>query len=87
MRSRRFICCALVSPIGTIDVKQIETSSFQVEDIAVTFVAFPFTAFTVTSVQFNGRTNTTISWHTGRVPKHTVSNLIENIDHNISEND
>lgn len=86
MRSRRFICCALVSPIGTIDSKQIENTSFEVEDIAVTFVSFPFTAFTVTSVQFNGHTNTTVSWHTGRVPQHTVANLIENIDYNISEN-
>ncbi len=85
MLSRRFICCALVSPIGNIDTAHFENSSFQVEDIAVTFIAFPFTAFTVTSVQFNGHTNTTISWHSGRVPKHTVAELIENIDRCICE--
>ena len=86
MKCRRFICCALVSPIGLIDNAQLENSSFKVEDIAVTFIAFPFTAFTVTSVQFNGHTNTTIAWHSGRVPKQTVSQLIENIDHCICEN-
>lgn len=85
MKSRRFICCALVSPIGLIDNAQLENDHFHVEDIAVTFIAFPFTAFTVTSVQFDGHTNTTISWHSGRVPKHTVSELIDNIDQCIFE--
>jgi branched-subunit amino acid ABC-type transport system permease component len=38
-----------------------------------------FTAFTVISLQFKGRTNTTVSWHSGRVPEETANILMEDI--------
>ncbi len=80
MASNRFICCALVSPIGLIESSKLQTKDFQVEDVSVTFISFPFTAFTVTSVQFNDHTNTTIAWHSGRVSKKAVSSLMEDIN-------
>lgn len=80
MASKKFICCALVSPIGLIESSRLQALDFKVEDVSVTFISFPFTAFTVTSVQYDNHTNTTIAWHSGRVPGKTVSSLIQNID-------
>ena len=55
------------------------SDAFNVLDYTVTFVSFPFTAFTVISLQFKGRTNTTVSWHSGRVPEETANILMEDI--------
>ena len=85
MSSKKFIYCALVSPIGTIESEKLQSDKFNVEDVSVTFVSFPFTAFTVISVQFKGHTNTTIAWHSGRVPQKTATKLIESIGSCITE--
>lgn len=80
MASRKFICCALVSPIGEVQKDKLISPHFNAEDVSVTFVSFPFTAFTVTCLQFDGHTNTTVSWHSGRVPEETAQTLIESLD-------
>ena len=83
MLSKKFICCALVSPIGEVESKRLQAPQVQVEDVMVTFVSFPFTAFTVASVQYDGHTNTTVCWHSGRVSQKTADRLIHNIDRSI----
>lgn len=80
MSSKKFIYCALVSPIGHIDSEKLKNDKFNVEDVNVTFISFPFTAFSVISVQYDGHTNTTVAWDSGRVPQNTANKLIENID-------
>lgn len=79
MASKKFIYCALVSALGNIDSEKLMSDAFNVLDYTVTFVSFPFTAFTVISLQFKGRTNTTVSWHSGRVPEETANILMEDI--------
>lgn len=83
MASKKFIYCALVSPVGQIHKEKLESKHFSVEDVAVTFISFPFTAFSVVSVQYDGHTNTSICWHSGRVPQNVASALAEEIDSNI----
>ena len=83
MRHPKFICCALVSPVGTVERHRLETDAFQVVDVAVTFISFPFCAFTVTSLQFDDHTNTTVAWHSGRVSQETAEGLIQTIDETI----
>ena len=85
MASKKFIYCALVSPVGQIHKEKLESTHFEVEDIAVTFISFPFTAFSVVSVQYDGHTNTSISWHSGRVPQKVAAALAKEIDDCISE--
>ena len=80
MGSKKFIYCALVSALGTVDSTRLTCEDFAVNDYAATFVSFPFTAFTVISVQFDGHTNTTVSWHSGRVPLSTVDTLVCKLD-------
>ena len=83
MASKKFICCALVSPVGEVKSEKLITPSFSVKDVIVSFVSFPFTAFTVASVQFDDHTNTTVPWHSGRVSPETAGNLIQSIDENL----
>lgn len=80
LKNKRFIYCALVSPLGVIDSQRLITENFKVEDVTVTFATFPFTAFNVISLQYDGHTKTTVAWNTGRVSEKTVSNLICNIE-------
>lgn len=80
MTSRKFIYGALVSPLGAIQSERLTCKNFNVEDFAVTLAPFPFTAFSVISLQYNGYTNITISWNSGRVPKKIASKLIGNLD-------
>ena len=80
MASKKFIYCALVSALGNIDSEKLMSDAFNVLDYTVTFVSFPFTAFTVISLQFKGHTNTTVSWHSGRVPEQTAHDLMEDIN-------
>ena len=80
MESKNFIYCALVSSVGMIDSEKLCTKNFKVDDVVVTFASFPFTAFSVISIQYNGNTNTTVCWHSGRVPDEKVTQLIETIE-------
>ena len=80
MSCKKFIYCALVSTLGTIDEQKLLCDDFKVDDYIVTIASFPFTAFTVISLQFAGHTNVSISWHSGRVPDKMVKNLVENIN-------
>lgn len=80
MASKKFIYCALVSALGTIDSEKLKSEHFSVEDYTVTFVSFPFAAFTVISLQFEGHTNTSVSWHSGRVPEETAHTLVDEIN-------
>ena len=84
MSSKKFIYCALVSPVGKIDSERLQNDLFEVEDVCVSFISFPFTAFSVMSVQFKGHTNTTIAWHSGRVPEKIATNLVESLDTSIA---
>lgn len=84
MASKKFICCALVSPVGEIKSENLISPTFSATDVVVTFVSFPFTAFTVASVQFKGQTNTTISWHSGRVSQEVANNLAHSIEENLT---
>ena len=79
MASNKFIYCALVSALGNIDSEKLVSDAFNVLDYTVSFVSFPFTAFTVISLQFKGHTNTTVSWHSGRVPEETAATLMDDI--------
>ncbi len=79
LASKKFIYCAHVSPLGTFDHKKLESKNFNVDDVAVTFISFPFAAFTVISLQFKEHTNTTVAWNSGRVPDEVASMLVENI--------
>jgi len=83
MASKKFICCALVSPVGEVKSDKLICPAFSVRDVIVSFVSFPFTAFTVASVQFDDHTNTTVSWHSGRVSPEVADNLIRSIDENL----
>ncbi len=87
MASKKFIFCALVSSIGEIKREKLQSANFNTEDIVVTFEAFPFTAFAVVSLQFNGHTNTSIGWHSGRVPTQAAESLIDGIDHCITDSE
>lgn len=81
MASKRFIFCALVSSIGEVKREKLQSVNFNTEDVIVTFEAFPFTAFSVVSLQFDGHTNTSVGWHSGRVPNEAAETLIHDIDH------
>lgn len=83
MASKKFICCALVSPVGEVKSENLVAPDFSVTDVIATFVSFPFTAFTVASVQFGGHTNTTLSWHSGRVSQEVAGNLVKSIHENL----
>ncbi len=83
MASKKFICCALVSPVGEVKSDHLISPAFSATDIFVTFVAFPFTAFSVVSVQFDDHTNTTISWNSGRVSQEVAGNLVQSISQNL----
>ena len=83
MASKKFICCALISPVGEINSEALTCPTFSATDAFVTFVSFPFTAFTVTSIQFNGQTNTTVSWHSGRVSQAVANRLAYSIDQSL----
>lgn len=83
MASRKFIFCALVSPVGEIRREALTCPAFSATDVFVTFVSFPFTAFTVTSIQFGGHTNTSVSWHSGRVSQAVANRLAYSIDQNL----
>ena len=80
MSRKNFIFCALVSSLGNIDNGRLTTQDFSVRDVSATFISFPFAAFSVISLQYEGHTKTTISWHSKRVPKHVVNNLIDGIN-------
>lgn len=80
MASRRFIYCALVSPLGQIESKRLQSKNFKVDDVNVTLISFPFTAFTVIALEYNKHTNVTVSWHSGRVPQKVANRLVERID-------
>ena len=80
MASKRFIYCALVSPLGKIESNKLQSKNFKVDDVNVTIVSFPFTAFTVISLEYNEHTNVTVAWHSGRVPESVANRLIDRID-------
>lgn len=80
MSSKKFIYCALVSALGVIDSERLKSDHFSVTDCTVTFVSFPFAAFTVISLQFEGHTNTSVSWHSGRVPEEAAHILVDDIN-------
>ena len=84
--SKKFIYCAHVSPLGTFESEKLTSKNFSVDDVAVTFISFPFAAFTVISLQYKDHTNTTVAWNSGRVPEETARKLIKNIEESISEN-
>ena len=83
MGSKKFIYSALVSSIGKIDSERLKSNDLFVKDVAVTFISFPFAAFSAISVQYDGHTNTTISWNSGRVPEKTAHRLIGKIRGNV----
>ena len=85
MSSKKFIYCALVSPLGVINSQKLQCPDFGTQDVSVTFEAFPFAAFTIISLQYNDHTNVTVSWNSGRVPSKTASKLIKNIEKCIGE--
>lgn len=80
MAQKKFIYCALVSALGTVDSERLTCECFAVKDYSVSFVSFPFAAFTVISLQYEGHTNTTVSWHSGRVPEEAVNTLVDQIN-------
>ena len=80
MSRKNFIFCALVSSLGNIESQRLITQDFSVRDVSATFISFPFAAFSVISLQYEGHTKTTISWHSKRVPKQAVNSLIEGIN-------
>ena len=80
MGSKKFIYCALVSALGAIDSDRLICKDFAVKDYNVTFVSFPFTAFSVISLQYMGRTNTTVCWNSGRVPDRAARILMRRIN-------
>jgi len=80
MSRKKFVYCALVSSIGAIDSSKLSCDAFAVKDCSVSFISFPFASFSVVSLQYDGRTNTSISWHSGRVPQKTVNELVKAIN-------
>ena len=80
MSRKKFVYCALVSSLGVIDSRRLSCDAFEAKDCSASFISFPFAAFTVVSLQYNGRTNTSISWHSGRVPQKTVNELVSAIN-------
>ncbi len=80
MSRRKFVYCALVSSIGAIDSSKLSCDEFAVKDCSVSFISFPFAAFSLVSLQYDGHTNTSISWHSGRVPQKTVNELVKAIN-------
>ncbi len=83
MASRRFIYCALISPLGKIESDRLQGKNFKVDDINVTLISFPFTAFTVIALEYNEHTNVTVAWHSGRVPERVAKRLANRIDNYI----
>ena len=83
MASRRFIYCALVSALGKIESERLQCKNFKVDDVNVTINSFPFTAFTIITLEYNESTNITVSWHSGRVPEDVKEHLVEYIDESI----
>ena len=79
MSSKKFIYCALVSTLGRIDNERLKSDAFNVNDYTVTFDSFPFTAFTVITLQFKEKANTSVSWNSGRVPENIAQSLIDDI--------
>ena len=79
MSSKKFIYCALVSSLGKIDSERLTSSAFNVKDYLVTFDSFPFTAFSVITLQFKDKTNTSVSWHSGRVAANIADSIIGDI--------
>ena len=79
MSSKKFIYCALVSSLGKIDSERLTSSVFNVKDYLVTFDSFPFTAFSVITLQFKDNTNTSVSWHSGRVADNIANSVIKDI--------
>ena len=79
MRNKKFIYCALVSTLGRIDSERLMCDAFKVVDYNVTFESFPFTAFSIITLQFNENANTSVSWHSGRVPEKIAENLVRDI--------
>ena len=80
MSRKKFIDCARVSSLGSIDSKRLCCEDLAVRDCFVSFVSFPFAAFSVISLQYEGHTNTSIAWHSGRVPEKTVNTLVSGIN-------
>lgn len=80
MSRKKFVYCALVSSIGAINSEKLSCDAFSVKDCSVAFISFPFAAFSIVSIQYDGRTNTSISWHSGRVPQKTVNELVKAIN-------
>lgn len=76
MSSKRFIYCALVSTLGEIDSERLRSDAFNTEDCMATFESFPFTAFSVITLQFKETASTCVSWHTKRVPDEVANSLI-----------
>ena len=79
MSSKKFIYCALVSSLGKIDHERLTSKSFNIKDYLVTFDSFPFTAFSVITLQFKNKTNTSVSWHSGRVSANIAQSLVNDI--------
>ena len=79
MSSKKFIYCALVSSLGKIDSERLTSNGFNVKDYLVTFESFPFTAFSVITLQFMDKTNTSVSWHSGRVSTNIAQSVIGDI--------
>ena len=76
MASKKFIYCALVSTLGEIDSERLKTDHFGVDSVAATFESFPFTAFSVITLQFKETASTCVSWHSGRVPDEVANSLV-----------
>ena len=76
---KKFIYCALVSSFGKIDSEKLKCAHFNTTDFVVTGGTFPFTALTAVSVQFEGHTNTIITWDKGRMIEESANTLVEKI--------
>ena len=79
----KFPICALVSSIGTVKAELLKADCFAVEDVDVFFDPMPFLGFVAVAVKFNGCTNTSLSWHSGKVPREVAEEALTNIENNI----
>ena len=79
MSSKNFIYCALVSTLGKIDSDRLQSEDVKVKDFTATFESFPFTAFSVITLQFNENANTCVSWHSGRVKDEVANSLVSDL--------
>ena len=76
-RIPRFVCAGVVSPVGTVAHQRLRCPHFAAVDMLAAFTATPLNAFTVVSLQFDGHSSTTVSWHSGRVPDHVARKLAD----------